>query len=65
RKRLLTIKASYFLASRMNAYARANFMDENLKIHSIVIELQVNYKKIINSKLILEGELEALKVTAD
>ncbi|GJW27419.1 hypothetical protein Tco_0044294, partial [Tanacetum coccineum] len=25
----------------------------------------VNYKKIIDSKLILEGELEALKVTAD
>ncbi|GJV14195.1 ribonuclease H-like domain-containing protein [Tanacetum coccineum] len=54
RKRLLTIKESYFLASRMNAYERANFVDEKHKIHSTVIELQVNYKKIIDSKLIFE-----------
>ncbi|GJX17658.1 hypothetical protein Tco_0218490, partial [Tanacetum coccineum] len=44
------------------AYERANFMDKKHKIHSTVIELQVNYKKIIGSKLILEGELEALGI---
>nr|GEU74138.1 S-layer homology domain-containing protein [Tanacetum cinerariifolium] len=44
------------------AYERANFVDEKHKIHSTVSELQVNYEKIIDSKSILEAELEALRI---
>ncbi|PWA39504.1 S-layer homology domain-containing protein [Artemisia annua] len=44
------------------AYERANFVDEKHKIHSTVSELQVNYEKVIDSKSILEAELEALRI---
>ncbi|KAI3696203.1 hypothetical protein L1987_79213 [Smallanthus sonchifolius] len=44
------------------AYERAEYVDEQHKIRSIVGELEVKYEKILDSKSILEAELEALRI---
>lgn len=43
-------------------YERADYVDEQDKIRSIVKELEVNYEKVLDSKSILEAELEALRI---
>ncbi|KAI3816482.1 hypothetical protein L1987_16180 [Smallanthus sonchifolius] len=44
------------------ACERAEYVDEQHKIRSIVSELEVKYEKILDSKSILEAELEALRI---
>lgn len=44
------------------AYEQADYVDEQHKIHSNVSELEVKYVKVLDSKSILEAELEALRI---
>lgn len=44
------------------AYEQADYVDEQHKIISNVKELEVKYEKILDSKSILEAELEALRI---
>lgn len=44
------------------AYERAEYVDERDNIHRIVGELEAKYEKILDSKSILEAELEALRI---
>ncbi|KAL8241922.1 hypothetical protein R6Q59_012224 [Mikania micrantha] len=44
------------------AYERADYVNEQQKIHTTVGELEVKYEKILDSRLILEAELEALRI---
>ncbi|MFS7993405.1 putative S-layer domain-containing protein [Helianthus anomalus] len=41
---------------------RAGYVDEERKVRSTVRELEVKYEKILDSKSILEAELEALRI---
>nr|XP_043613836.1 uncharacterized protein LOC122585777 [Erigeron canadensis] len=44
------------------AYERTDYVDEQHKIRSKVSGLEVKYEKILDSKAILEAELEALRI---
>ncbi|KAK9060002.1 hypothetical protein SSX86_020706 [Deinandra increscens subsp. villosa] len=44
------------------AYERADYVDEQHKLQATVVELQAKYEKILDSKSILEAELEALRI---
>ncbi|XP_076956024.1 uncharacterized protein LOC143631046 [Bidens hawaiensis] len=43
-------------------YERTGYVDEQQKVRRTVSELQVKYEKILDSKSILEAELEALRI---
>ncbi|KAI7744068.1 hypothetical protein M8C21_006693, partial [Ambrosia artemisiifolia] len=44
------------------AYERAGYVDEEHKIRRTVRELEVKYEKVLDSRSILEAELEALRI---
>ncbi|XP_076923993.1 uncharacterized protein LOC143586313 [Bidens hawaiensis] len=45
-----------------HVHERTGYVDEQQRVHRTVSELQVKYEKILDSKSILEAELEALRI---
>ncbi|XP_071686396.1 uncharacterized protein [Rutidosis leptorrhynchoides] len=59
---LLSLKEEVEEMNEKLAYERADYVDEQHKIRSVVAELEVKYEKVLDSKSILEAELEALRI---
>ncbi|XP_076891918.1 uncharacterized protein LOC143543491 [Bidens hawaiensis] len=59
---LISLKEEIDEMNTRLVYERTGYVDEQQKVHRTVSELQVKYEKILDSKSILEAELEALRI---
>lgn len=59
---LSSLKEEVHEMNQKLASERADYVDEQDKIRSIVRDLEVKYEKVVDSKSILEAELEALRI---